>query len=299
MKRHQVQASAASLAAIFVSYGALAQQAAVGVGAKANAAAATPAPAAAAPAPEPPPPPPPPPAADPAPAPANNQAGMALPANANAATNNSDHDEMVGHIAVGYLGRSTIPVGGYDPATQNIRLAAPVPVIGVRYWLNPQLGLDLGAGLWIGKRSTDTTPAGGATVTANGPKPTAFVVHAGVPLSLASAKHFSFQIIPEMNFGYAKVSQDASPTSMSGTHFDIGARAGAEIHFGFMGIPQLSLIGSVGLLFQYDKMNYETPAAAPATGSNVVSTGEWTLGTTVNDNPWNIFVTNVGALYYF
>ena len=295
MKRHQVQASAASLAAIFVSYGALAQQAAVGVDAKANAAVATPAPAAAAPAPESPPPPPP--AADPAPAPANNQAGMALPANANAATNNSDHDEMVGHLAVGYLGRSTIPVGELD-ANGNPTIAAPVPIIGVRYWLNPMLGLDLGAGLWVGKRTTDNTPApGNTTTTVNGPKPTAFVLHAGVPLSLGSAKHFSFQIIPEMNFGYAKVSWD-SPTNMSGTHFDIGARAGAEIHFGFMGIPQLSLIGSVGLLFQYDKLRNET-SAAPAAGSNVVSTSQWSLGTTVNDNPWNIFVTNVGALYYF
>jgi hypothetical protein len=25
----------------------------------------------------------------------------------------------------------------------------------------------------------------------------------------------------------------------------------------------------------------------------------WSLGTTVGDNPWNIFTSNVAALYYF
>jgi hypothetical protein len=234
----------------------------------------------------------------PAPAIQPAQMGMALPT-ANAATppaGASDHDALVGHLAVGFLGRATIPYGAI--AT----LQAPVPVVGVRYWLDPMVGLDLGLGLWLGKTSTDTTPPAGATVTTSGPKPTSFVIHAGVPLALASAKHFVFEITPEANFGYANVTQDAAIdagiTKQSGTHFDIGARAGAEIHFGFMGLPQLSLLGSVGLRFEYDKLTTEVNPVGGA-GTTRTSSSTWNLGTTVYDSPWNIFIGNVGALYYF
>jgi hypothetical protein len=72
---------------------------------------------------------------------------------------------------------------------------------------------------------------------------------------------------------------------------------GGEIQFGFIGVPQLSLIGSVGLRFEYDKLTSE---AIPATGAFTVhsNTTAWSLSTTVNDTPWGIFTTNVGALYY-
>jgi hypothetical protein len=71
---------------------------------------------------------------------------------------------------------------------------------------------------------------------------------------------------------------------------DLGARAGSEIHFGFMGIPQLSLQGSVGV-----RLNMNSTSGDP--GDN--STSHFDLATTVGDNPWNIFTSNVAALYYF
>ncbi len=295
----RLHVSAIALATFFTSYCALAQQASatgsIGLQGQANAEAAA----------QPAPPPPPPTGvnAD-ANAQANQQtqAGMALPTatNANAPVGNSDHDDMVGHLGVGYLGRATIPYGLYQGAATP---QAPVPVIGVRYWMNPLLGLDLGAGLWIGGTSTDVSAPNTPTISSDGPKPTAFVLHAGVPLALASSRHFSFQVIPEANFGYAKVSQDAvltanNLTKQAGTHLDLGARVGAEIHFGFMGIPQLSLVGSVGLRFNYDKHTYDTtPPGGP--GGTRVSTGAWDISTTVNESPWNIFISNVGAFYYF
>jgi hypothetical protein len=295
MKRLNIHASAVSFAVLLTAYTAAAQQqgtAAASFGAQGQAAAAAPTPA---------PPPPPPPtgvAAEPAPAPAaqQNQAGMPLPAaaNANAPTGNSEHDDMVGHLAVGFLGRSSIPYGA-TAAGDAVGLA-PAPVVGIRYWFDPLIGLDVGLGLWVGGRSTDTTPpAGGATTTVSGPKPTALVIHGGLPLALASSKHFAFQIIPEANFGFASVTQDGNPTKYSGTHFDIGARVGGEVHFGFIGVPQLSLIGSVGLRFEYDKLSTENNAVPQAAN---VSSGNWSLSTTTNESPWNIFVTNVGALYY-
>src|SRR5664280_534798 len=230
---------------------------------------------------------------------------MALP-NATAAeppAGTSDHDALVGHLAVGFLGRATMPYG----TTANPEVAAPV--IGVRYWIDPTVGLDLGLGLWLGGTSTDTTntPAGaaGATTTYSGPKPSVFILHGGIPLALASSKHFVFEVIPEINFGYAQVSQDAlaggpTPfwTKQTGVHLDLGARAGAEIHFGFMGLPQLSLLGTIGLRFDYDKLGYDAAPPAPG-GITHQSTSVWGLRTTVYDSPWNIFIGNVGALYYF
>jgi hypothetical protein len=237
------------------------------------------------------------PAAAPAPA-QNQQVGMGLGTGTAApAPGGSDHDAVVGHLAVGFLGRASIPYG----LATNPEL--PVPVIGVRYWLDPMLGLDLGAGLYLGGTSTDvkTTPPGN-TVSASGPKPAAFVIHAGVPLALASARHFTFEIIPEANFGYASVTGDAASnaagiTKQTGMHLDLGARAGGEIHFGFMGIPQLSLVGSVGLRFDYDKLGQDAAAAAGATRNQ--STSVWALRTSVYDSPWNIFISNVSAFYYF
>ena len=305
MKRLNIHASAVSFAVLLTAYTAAAQQqgtAAASFGAQGQAAAAAPTPA---------PPPPPPPTgvtAEPAPAPAaqQNQAGMPLPAaaNANAPTGNSEHDDMVGHLAIGFLGRNTIPYG-VAAAGGAAFAEAQVPVVGVRYWLDPLLGLDLGAGLWMGGASTEqTNPAGVTGPSVSGPRPTAFMLHAGVPLALASSKHFAFELIPEANFGYAKLAGDAAlningngTTKEAGTHFDLGARAGAEIHFGFIGIPQLSLVGSVGLRFQYDKLTTETNPVGGA-GLTTTSASTWSLGTTVNESPWNIFVSNVTALYY-
>jgi hypothetical protein len=139
------------------------------------------------------------------------------------------------------------------------------------------------------------------------------IFHAGLPLALASSKHFVFEVIPETNFGYARVKQDTAPvvavappvagvpglieTKRTGVHLDVGARAGAEVHFGFMGLPNLSLLGTIGLRFSYDKLGYDVhPVGGSATH---MSTTVWGLRTTLNESPWSIFVGNVGALYYF
>ena len=76
---------------------------------------------------------------------------------------------------------------------------------------------------------------------------------------------------------------------------DVGARAGTEIQFGFIGIPELSLQAGVGLALSYDRVK-ATNKTTPETSTTVSQTR---LGTSVGDNPWNIFTGNVAALYYF
>lgn len=239
------------------------------------------APAAAAPAPPP----------QPAPAPAASasgsaQVGMALPGSAPqaaAVAGNSDHDAVVGRLAIGYMGRSDLTIlTGAGPT------AVPVPVIGVRYWLSDMLGIDAGLGFGIGSGSNKDAAGNSTDI----PSSHAFMLHGGVPLSLASAGHFSFQVVPELNVGFAGASATVAgvDTSTSVFHLDVGARAGAEIHFGFINVPQLSLQGGVGL-----RLNMDSTGADPGDAG----TSRFNLSTNVGDNPWNIFTSNVAALYYF
>jgi hypothetical protein len=212
------------------------------------------------------------------------QVGMALPGaapQAAAVAGSSDHDAVVGRLAVGYLGRNGVTIGG--------GAVIQAPVVGVRYWLSDMLGIDAGLGFGFGGSSTEV---GG--MDNDGPSAHAFIIHGGVPLSLASAGHFSFQVVPELNVGFAGTSQDVGgmTNKNSGFHMDLGARAGAEIHFGFINVPQLSLQGSIGARLNIDSQKVTTMGTDASSSS-------WSLGTTVGDNPWNIFTSNVAALYYF
>ncbi|MEZ4232778.1 MAG: hypothetical protein R3B89_26610 [Polyangiaceae bacterium] len=233
---------------------------------------------------------------------ASGQAGMTLPGTpgASATTGGSDHATMSEHIGVGYLGKRSIPFAtGVDVATGALQEgSAQAPVIGVRYWLDPSLGIDAGLG-FVSQGGTTTVDNGNQSRDTDDTGVTGFLLHAGVPLNLADDGHFSFQVVPELNVGFANATQSQGAgqpdIKLSGFGLDIGARAGAEIHFGFIGIPQLSLQGSVGLLFAMESRK----AAVDTTPEGSVKHSTTTISTTVGDNPWNIFTSNVAAMYYF
>lgn len=237
-----------------------------------------------------PPPPPPPPAQAEANANANAQVGMGLPGAAPQTTaiaapgpGGTDHSLVVGHLGFGYMGRPGIGVGaGAVAATVN------APVIGVRYWLDPGMGIDVGLGFGIESGSTTTNGT-----SADNPSYWAFVLHGGVPLALANGRHYSFQIIPEANIGLGGGSADNPSVSSSGFLLDLGARAGAEIQFGFIGLPELSLQGSIGASFAIASQS-STPDGGEKTGTSSLA-----LRTNVYNSPWAVFTNSVTALYYF
>jgi hypothetical protein len=227
------------------------------------------------------------------------EVGMTLPGAgapaAGAAQGESDHDAVVGRFGVGYLGASEVAFGNTGPGDVP---TVSAPVIGLRYWIDQMIGLDAG----LGFSSTGGSFNDGNTTTDDAAT-TAVLIHAGLPLALAGSGHFSFQIVPELNIGVSQRNQKdpAGPGSgeikTSGTTIAVGARAGAEVHFGFMGIPQLSLQGSVGVGFRQDTGKVET--VPPAGASTVTERKSTRFATTVGDKPWDIFTGNIAALYYF
>jgi len=185
----------------------------------------------------------------------------------------TDHDGVVSHLGATLFPTQAIP---FPVAGANVA----APVIGVRYCLMPMLGIDGGLGVgWT---------------TGSGPSPFAMAFHVGVPIALASSKHFTFLVLPEANLAFAHMNTPAGMgnATADGFLFDMGARVGAEIQFGFIGIPQLALQGTVGLLFTHAETNTNAPGAMP------VSAHANDLQTTVGATPWAIFANAIEATYY-
>lgn len=205
----------------------------------------------------------------------------------------SDHDKYaVGHFAVGYMGTTSVPLDGV--AGNSI----PAPTIGVRYWLNQMIGIDAGLGFAWATGSTETKNNNN-TVTTDKASPFGLVIHGGVPIALATHKHYKFLVIPELNIGFASMTESAPNTpdiSHKGFMLDLGARAGTEIHFGFIGIPQLALQASVGLAFRHQNISRSQDLT---TGTVSASDSTSSISTSVQAAPWSIFTNNISALYYF
>jgi len=234
---------------------------------------------------------------------AGGNVGMSLPGAAPAATaaaGSSDHDQVVGRLAVGYLGRRTMAIGaaqiGGMTGGGGPVLELQAPVVGIRYWIDEMIGIDAGLGLLITSGSWEQDiPNPPPDTDGDLLGASVFILHAGLPISFASADHFSFQLVPEVNVGIGSATTDPnSDIKLNGFQLDAGARAGAEIQFGFIGIPQLSLQGSIGALLSIRSLKTDNNVTDVTNTENST-----TITTTVGDNPWNIFTSNVAALYYF
>lgn len=202
---------------------------------------------------------------------------------ASTVTGPTDHAAVVGKWGIGYLGFRTMALGGAG--------AVDAPVIGVRYWMDADMGLDVGLGISLATGSTSVDPGGMDT---DNPEPFVAIVHGGLPLALAHSRHFTFEITPELNLGYAAntIEGPMDDTKQRGLHVDLGARAGAEIQFGFLDMPELALQAGVGVGLAIDNTSTEQ-------GDAKTSTSRTSFTTSSGENPWQIFSTNLAAIYYF
>jgi hypothetical protein len=225
----------------------------------------------------------------------------------------TDHEKVVGKIGVMYFGISQQPIGGPvgTTAAAVTKDSVQTPVIGARYWLQERLGVDAGLGFMMQNSSNATQSNNGPEVNTDGPAAFAFALHGGVPLAFAYAKHYKFLVVPELNFGYATrtiAAQNPPPGTvigdvhLTGFRFDVGARVGTEIQFGFIGIPELALQASIGAQFRRQVWHASQEAGSTAAGptpSSSSSIGQNDLSTTVQADPWTIFTGNIAAIYYF
>ncbi len=211
----------------------------------------------------------------------------------------SDHEKVVGHIGVGYLGLTSLPLAG----GQGIPTSVSAPIIGVRYWLAEKIGLDLGVGFGLTSGSSETVN-GAVDTTTDAPTVLGAAFHGGVPLVFAHQKHYKFLLVPELNVGFAHATfsptvPPGAPAQPDTTHtgflLDVGARVGAEIHFGFIGIPSLALQATVGAFVRRESTKTSTDANG---GTQSASVGVTKFGTSVQSDPWALFANNISAIYY-
>jgi hypothetical protein len=258
------------------------------------------------------------------------------------ATGDTDHDMFVGSFGVGYFGVRAVPMamnpevteGGGVIAMDAAAGAVDAPVIGVRYWFDEGMGVDFGLGIrkWSGKAKWtmfERVPGDPNAAPRefsfeqDAVSQTGILVHAGLPIALSKQKHYVFELVPEANIGFSTGTvKDQAPRQpsagqdpvvrddikLSGFRLDVGARIGSEIHFGFIGIPNLALQASVGLLFSMQKIKADGGARPPADPANSTADAQpkttyeassMDISTTVHDTPWAIFENTVSALYYF
>jgi hypothetical protein len=203
----------------------------------------------------------------------------------------SAHEAVVGRIGVGWFGTRYVPVG---PATMAGTGPIPTPIVGARYWLSSPLGIDVGVGFFT--MSSATRIESGSAVTTEGPSRTSMLLHLAAPIALADAGNFSFLVIPEINMGIGmggtRAQMGNPSTDLSGFLIEGGVRAGAEVFFGFIGIPQLSLEGTIGAFLSSATGKISSGGASTRFSSFVVSTSSVA-------QPWDIFRKDIAARYYF
>jgi hypothetical protein len=166
-----------------------------------------------------------------------------------------------------------------------------VPALGLRYWANEKVGLDVALGLgWTGG---STTAAGTST---DKDSVFGFVLQAGVPLVLSAHRHVAFELIPYFAIAHGSTTINmgggTANADLSGLRIDVGARAGFEVFFGFIGIPELALSATIGL--QFESLTFSADSAGVSSSDSTLA-----FSTTVQNNPWDIFAGNVAARYYF
>lgn len=216
----------------------------------------------------------------------------------------SDHDRVVSRLGIGWEGLAPNVIEAQPGAGGLGGLGTPPsgPMIGVRYWLSNRLGLDVAVGLALSAGGGSTSGVEEEDPPTYIPTSTGFLLRVGVPWVLYARSHYTFLAQAHVLTGYSRsvtttelddgFEMRETKTVRHSFRVDATATAGAEIHFGFIGIPELSLQGTVGLGVTHTRSIFAREGRTTRSHGTV-------LATTLGNAPWDFFRTAVAARYYF
>jgi len=227
-----------------------------------------------------------------------------------------DHDDH--SVGIGFVGTRFVPTTA--PAATDAVVIAPdgtatltvapseitVPLFGARFWFNSTIGADVGIGFNVQSGTATTVapnpdPALSSETERATPSTLAVAARLGAPISVFGGRHYHFMLIPELDIGYSStrlesfdVSTSGEPLDLrlSGFVFGVGARAAAELSFGFIDVPQLAVQWAWGL-------RLESLRRSGKIGDAEATLRETRIGTSWYGDPWDIFVGSLAVHYYF
>jgi len=166
-----------------------------------------------------------------------------------------DHDRHVNQLGLRYFGAVASPRG---------MAASNVHNVGIRYWMSRMIGIEAGLGLALNVARDARF---------------GFALTGGLPINLAATQHLAIHLIPNVVVGIPEV----DPFFFTAL---VGVDAAAELSFGFIGVPQMSLQARMGF-----------NVGLTIAGGNA----EFALGTTAGSgsNVWDVIAGSVSATYYF
>jgi hypothetical protein len=216
-------------------------------------------------------------------------------------------------VGIGFFGTSLID----EPITgtfifNGMGLAPPaalsVPLIGVRWWTPlsagplKRVGVEVAFGVaWLsGSRVTvnNNGQLGNDTDEHLG-----LGLHAGIPLAIASTEHTVVFIAPEYRFTSNTITPAGAVPLMPGARQglvakafanDLSLRAGLELFFGFIGLPNLSIETSVRVGLRWLET---TSLPNGQMGSAVVDDSVRANSSLVN-NVFDLFTGSIAAKFY-
>jgi hypothetical protein len=218
----------------------------------------------------------------------------------------TDHDQVVGHFGLGYFGQFDVPIG--FPGLRKEGPTEAVQLVGVRYWW---WRLRFDAAFGVNVQSGSQTVDGKSS---DQPSTLVWGARFAIPIALYITRHYTLFAGPEVAFGRSGETQPgteipgpggqttrAPDSTHDGARNSVGARAGAEIQFGFIGIPQLSLDATIGLAFDITSGTTRAPQTSNPFDTSVIESrfDHTAFQSTLSHEPWNIFISNVAAVYYF
>lgn len=210
-------------------------------------------------------------------------------------------ERVKGALGFGFFG--TVKSAFESPVTSAQSIS--VPLLGARYWtplafgLVKRVGVELAGGVMLASSDVEAPGPAGPVVT-KGLTARGLSLHVGVPFVFGGGEHMLVSLAPELRvtaFDLINPEATTPPLSMqvrnSGvTTTDLGLRAGAELFFSFIGLPNLSVEASVRLGARWrDQRLY--------LNDFLFAQHTFELNTSLVNDPWDLFTGSVSAKYYF